>query len=149
VDSISQDINNLLDISGSLKGKIVFLQENIENYNHIAREIVQISEQTNLLSLNAAIEAARAGEAGRGFSVVAEEVKKLAEQSKSAVQSTFKDEAELAKNVLEILDIASQMEGRVDSINKDILNISATIEEVTAKNQEIMSTAGIMLEEQK
>lgn len=77
--------NSITSISTSvedIKNKIGGLESNISEISQISNLINNIAEQTNLLALNAAIEAARAGEAGRGFSVVAEEIRKLAEQSK-------------------------------------------------------------------
>jgi iron only hydrogenase large subunit-like protein len=149
LENISSDIGKLLDISLELKERIEAMQENIKNFNNVTMEIVAISDQTNLLSLNAAIEAARAGEAGRGFSVVADQVKNLAEQCKTAAQSTKKDEQELLENIAQIFRISAEMEDRVETANKDVLNISALMQEVSAKNQEIQSTAAIILEEQK
>ncbi|MCY6370209.1 methyl-accepting chemotaxis protein [Clostridium ganghwense] len=76
------DINSAFD---DIKGKIEGLGNNISQVNEISNLINNIAKQTNLLALNAAIEAARAGEAGKGFSVVAEEIRKLAEQSQNSV----------------------------------------------------------------
>ncbi len=85
--ALTQAVEQMTNISKGtqvVKKAITLLADGSEQIADIARLIAGITEQTNLLALNAAIEAARAGEHGRGFSVVAEEVRKLAEKAKVA-----------------------------------------------------------------
>lgn len=82
-----QSINDVNLSFGDVRDKIKGFSMHLNEISKITNIINSIAEQTNLLALNAAIEAARAGESGRGFSVVAEEIRKLAEQSKNSSQN--------------------------------------------------------------
>lgn len=82
----TQRMQGIEQVVRDLEGVVQKLGDNSQQIGQIVETISSIADQTNLLALNAAIEAARAGEAGRGFSVVAEEVRKLAEQSASAAE---------------------------------------------------------------
>lgn len=81
----------------------------VDNIGEMYNSIMAIAEQTNLLALNAAIEAARAGESGRGFAVVAEEVRELADQSKSTVTEMKALVGEITASVGDLSDSASSM----------------------------------------
>ncbi|WP_029452461.1 methyl-accepting chemotaxis protein [Clostridium algidicarnis] len=97
LDSSLGDLEDALSVSNSTVNDLV---GKLESVNTITDSISQIASQTNLLALNAAIEAARAGDAGKGFSVVAGEVRKLAENSKIAVQNITKILEEIKVDIL-------------------------------------------------
>lgn len=132
IENIQHMMVNITMASSTTAKLIRNLDKHTQDIGMAGQLITQISEQTNLLALNAAIEAARAGEHGRGFAVVADEVRKLAEQSKGASTEIIK----LIKNIqLETRNAVKVIEDGADGVaegnaitNKAAVSFSEIVE---------------------
>ncbi len=101
----------------------------VDQIKVLSESIMSITEQTNLLALNAAIEAARAGEAGRGFSVVADEIRSLAEQSKNTVARIQSVTIEVTGSVENLAGDATKL---LDFVSKDVVDTMDMFEEISS-----------------
>jgi methyl-accepting chemotaxis protein WspA len=129
-------MQQMVNATDSIGAKLAALSEKASNINGVLTTITKVADQTNILSLNAAIEAEKAGEAGRGFSVVAAEIRRLADQTsvstwdieqmlkemQSAVSASVmgmdKFAEEIRRNVGEARHVAEQLSGMMDQVRK-------------------------------
>lgn len=114
------------------------MNELVENIGEVVTSIKDIAEQTNLLALNATIEAARAGEAGKGFAVVADEVKKLANETGQKTEEIENRITEIQGATHASVEVMQRIIGNISEIDQSVTGVSAAVEEQNATTGEIV-----------
>ncbi|KAB2843578.1 MAG: methyl-accepting chemotaxis protein, partial [Melioribacteraceae bacterium] len=152
IDEMSETIRNLVGVTESVSKKLSLINKNADNISNIISTITKVADQTNLLSLNAAIEAEKAGKYGKGFSVVAKEIRRLADQTAVAtldiekmikeMQSSVKSGVEeMDKFFVEVRLSVSAIEVIKQQLEKIIKNVHEISPRFIAVNDGMMNQA--------
>lgn len=143
--SIAQDggevIRNSMDSMAHVSNQMVKLEQDSQQIGSIIEVIEDIADQTNLLALNAAIEAARAGEQGRGFAVVADEVRKLAERSSEATKQITSIIKGMQGNTRESVTMVQESSRFSQKTGESFQQISSMVNNAGAKVSEIAAAS--------
>lgn len=136
LERMESTMHHIVDAAGSISSKFEVLNEKAANINTVVTTITKVADQTNLLSLNAAIEAEKAGEYGFGFSVVAKEIRRLADQTAVAtldIEQMVKEmQTAVSAGVMSMEKFSQQVRHSVNDVREVSAQLAQIIEQVQA-----------------
>ena len=144
ITTVVSELHNLNEQASMNNSSIEELASQTSNITSVIELITDIADQTNLLALNAAIEAARAGEHGRGFAVVADEVRKLAERTHKATSEISISIKSLQQGMSEIQESSESMKTTVDASTHKIEEFEGTLVELSNGSNKIVEHSYFM-----
>ncbi|MBW1783325.1 MAG: methyl-accepting chemotaxis protein [Deltaproteobacteria bacterium] len=131
---MEEAMHHMEEASKSISSRLESINEKTENITHVVDTITKVADQTNLLSLNAAIEAEKAGEYGRGFNVVAREIRRLADQTAVATldieQMVHEMQSAVSTGVMEMDKFIAEVKGSAEDVGKISGQLASIIDRV-------------------
>jgi len=137
LSQLASEVNTFVEVENELSSELSSLKNDADQVKDVLIVIKDIAEQTNLLALNAAIEAARAGEHGRGFAVVADEVRKLAERTQKSLTEI---DMSVSTIVQSINDVSDKMSINAKNI-ENLATVSADVEDKINSTSDTLCTS--------
>lgn len=136
-DELARAVGEIAQFSNTLKESVAKVTKSVHGYDEINEAIIKISNQTNMLALNAGIEAARSGEAGRGFAVIANRVRDLSVQTKGAIEDGRTQSDTIIPAMEELNGESEKFVENISRINEKLSDLASGSKEIAAKTVEI------------